>query len=181
LLRPTPHSTLHSSSFTTPHTTMIYTLSLHDALPIYISFEEIIKDAPNRKETRVVSGKSLVFKPEGNPRGVTDSAKSGFDNAHLIGDRFGGSGYNQALNIYPSSPDYNRKDMLGIENAIAEKVKGTSGYDKTVTAIIESETTSNLEKKLREEFSHDNKTAVEGMKNKADTEITKTLRTEIAK
>src|SRR5690606_40521460 len=84
LLRPTPHSTLHSSSFTTPHTTMIYTLSLHDALPIYISFEEIIKDAPNRKETRVVSGKSLVFKPEGNPRGVTDSAKSGFDNAHLI-------------------------------------------------------------------------------------------------
>jgi|GEM_PF-706933 len=167
--------------YTAEYTTKTYDGKAGPSYSVDISFEEIIKDAPNRKETRVVSGKSLVFKPEGNPRGVTDSAKSGFDNAHLIGDRFGGSGYNQALNIYPSSPDYNRKDMLGIENAIAEKVKGTSGYDKTVTAIIESETTSNLEKKLREEFSHDNKTAVEGMKNKADTEITKTLRTEIAK
>ena len=125
---------------------------------IEISYGEIEKGSDDVKEDRNVLGDNLVFKPEGNPRGTTDSAGDGFDNAHLIGDRFGGSGKNAALNIYPSSPDYNRKAMLGVENKMAAIFSNSSisSYDLNVSATIKHEKGNNLNKLLVEEFGKDN-------------------------
>lgn len=125
---------------------------------IEISYGEVAKGSNDFKENRSVFGDNLVFKPEGNPRGTTDSAANGFDNAHLIGDRFGGSGKNAALNIYPSSPDYNRKAMLGVENKMAAVFSdpSVSTFDLNVSATIKHEKGDNLNQLLEKEFAKDN-------------------------
>ena len=165
-----------------------YTTKTYDGKPgpfyeVDVSFTDVTKKTKNRKESRKVTGKSLVFKPEGNPRGSTDSAKYGFDNAHLIGDRFGGTGFNQALNIYPSSPSYNRVDMLGKENLAAAEVSKVSSYNMEVSVVISMETVSQLQTILHEEFLKDNKgknIGADKLKNKADDQINKELRSAIA-
>ena len=110
--------------------------------------------------------------------GKTDSATGGFDNAHLIGDRFGGSGKNAALNIYPSSPNYNRKVMLEKESKLAEKVKegGKETFDMTVTARIKEENKkgNNLKDLLSKEFKKDNPGA-ESSSAKVEKEMSKDL------
>lgn len=127
---------------------------------IEISFDEVLEKNKDNIQNRVVRATNLVFKPEGNPRGVTDSATGGFDNAHIIGDRFGGSGKNRALNIYPSSPEYNRSTefMLGVENEMAKVFKNKDKFDLTVTARIKEEKTQggNLTDLLIDEFETDN-------------------------
>ena len=109
------------NSYVATYTTKPFDGVIRDEQPpsfeITISFDKVVEENPNSTETRNVKGENLTFKPEGNPRGTTDSAGNGFDNAHLIGDRFGGSGRNAALNIYPSSPGYNRRAMLGVEKS----------------------------------------------------------------
>lgn len=47
----------------------------------------------------------------------------GFDAAHLIADRFGGSGYVAGLNLVATSEHYNRKLMAGAEREIADAVE----------------------------------------------------------
>ncbi|MDX8553691.1 DUF4157 domain-containing protein [Tenacibaculum sp. 1B UA] len=125
---------------------------------IEISYGEVAEGSNEVVESRSVFGDNLVFKPEGNPRGTTDSASNGFDNAHLIGDRFGGSGKNSALNIYPSSPDYNRKAMLGVENKMAAIFSNPSisSFDLNVSANIKHEKGNNLNQLLEQEFAEDN-------------------------
>ena len=125
---------------------------------IEISYGEVAEKSNDVVENRIVFGDNLVFKPEGNPRGTTDSASNGFDNAHLIGDRFGGSGKNSALNIYPSSPDYNRKAMLGVENKMASIFSNPSisSFDLNVSANIKHEKGNNLNQLLEQEFTEDN-------------------------
>ncbi|SDL82617.1 eCIS core domain-containing protein [Kriegella aquimaris] len=147
--------------YTATYTTKPFDGVIRDEKPpsfeIKISFNEVLNDNPNSTETRNVKGDNLTFKPEGNPRGATDSAGNGFDNAHLIGDRFGGSGRNAALNIYPSSPRYNRRAMLGVENQMAAIFsKGAKSYDLTVNATIQHEKDNNLKTILAEEFDEDN-------------------------
>ncbi|QCX00968.1 DUF4157 domain-containing protein [Aggregatimonas sangjinii] len=149
---------------------------------IEISFAEVLNKNEDNIEQRIVAAENLVFKPEGNPRGVTDSAGGGFDNAHLIGDRFGGSGKNKALNIYPSSPNYNRKLMLGVEDRMAAVFSSIDKFNLTVTAQIKEEkkTGNNLKNLLLTEFEKDNANATES-DQEVQKELSSRLQTEINK
>ena len=149
---------------------------------IQISFAEVLNSNADNIENRVVAGTNLVFKPEGNPRGVTDSAGGGFDNAHLIGDRFGGSGKNKALNIYPSSPEYNRKLMLGVEDQMAAVFSQKDKFNLTVSAQIKEEKKegNNLKNLLRTEFEKDNSNATQS-DEQVKKELSARLQTEINK
>ena len=152
---------------------------------IDISFKGVLEKNPNNIETRKVYGKDLVFKPEGNPRGVTDSASGGFHNAHLIGDRFGGSGKTKALNVHPSSPKYNTETMGNVEDKMAKVFSGKDKFDLTVTAQIKEEKSegNNLKNLLKSEFEKDNANTTESdqeiqkeLSGKLQTEINKDLK-----
>lgn len=136
---------------------------------IEISYEEVAGDIKDKRQIRKVEGKNLSNKKSGIGRGKTDSA-SVFDNAHIIGDQFGGSGKNSALNIHPSSPNYNRKDMLNVENQMAAHFKKSDeNYNLTATATLTDDdaTPQNLKKMLETEFKKDNPKTVKFVKNKA--------------
>ncbi|MCH7399176.1 hypothetical protein MM236_14320 [Belliella sp. DSM 107340] len=126
---------------------------------VKVRFDEISKEVPTQIQNRIVEGKDLRFKENGIPRGATDSAGGGFDNAHLVGDRFGGSGRNAALNIYPSSPKYNRQIMLSKENLMALRLPRNMPYNLKISAYIEERNfirASNLQKLLTEKFDSQN-------------------------
>ncbi|MGY6521116.1 MAG: DNA/RNA non-specific endonuclease [Mongoliitalea sp.] len=146
-----------------------------------ISFSKLSQELPYQEQERKVEGRDLVFKPEGNPRGQTDAAKNGFHNAHLIGDRFGGSGRNSALNIYPSSPTYNVVDMLQVENEMAGIFSKVQKYNLTVKATIREVKASNLELFLRKEFEKEpvaknDPEAKKTLMEKMQTEINKDIK-----
>lgn len=101
-----------------------------------IKFDEIEKGHGDYNENRKVVGKDMLKKPRGRGRGKHDSAGNGFDNAHLIGDRFGGTGYNQSFNIYPSSPNYNQKTMADVEDDLFPKIFDNTEFKMTVDATI---------------------------------------------
>ncbi len=101
-----------------------------------IKYDQIEANAKDQNETRSVTGENMTSKPGGMQRGKTDPAGAGFDNAHLIGDQFGGSGYNQGLNIYPSSVQYNRETMLSKENGLARELTPGTPFKMTVSAQI---------------------------------------------
>ncbi|REH46387.1 DNA/RNA non-specific endonuclease [Tenacibaculum gallaicum] len=131
---------------------------------IQISFEEAVEGVSNKKEKRVVEGHNLSNKAQGVGRGAWDSASDGFHNAHIIGDQFGGSGKNAALNIHPSSPEYNTGDMASVENTIAAFFRGNSqNYDLKVTAELtdDKETGTDLRRILDEQFEGDSQTVIE--------------------
>ena len=86
-------------------------------------------------ELRRVEGSGMYKKPSGRSRGSWDSATNGFHNAHLIGDQFGGSGYNESLNIHPSSPEYNTGDMLNVETILISRID-ENPFTMTVEARI---------------------------------------------
>ncbi|WP_299135896.1 DNA/RNA non-specific endonuclease [uncultured Tenacibaculum sp.] len=124
---------------------------------VEISYDQVEKGIPNKVQTRKVHGQNLSSKPSGIGRGKTDSA-SVFHNAHIIGDQFGGSGRNSSLNIHPSSPDYNTKDMLNVENQMAAHFKKSKQkYDLTATAKITDDQNSpdKLKNLLAQEFDKD--------------------------
>ncbi|MBT8183686.1 MAG: DNA/RNA non-specific endonuclease, partial [Eudoraea sp.] len=145
---------------------------------IDISFKKAAEASEDKLQTRTLVAENLVFKPEGKPRGVTDSAKRGFHNAHLIGDRFGGSGKNQALNIYPSTPKYNTVEMDQVEDKMAAKFKNKDQFNLTVKAEIKEEKGqgANLKSLLDSEFKKDNPESTS-----EDNELQKELSTELQK
>jgi hypothetical protein len=147
-----------NGTYTANYTTKTYDGNVGPTFKIEISFSKVLEGNKDVTQSRTVAAQNLVFKPEGNPRGVTDSAIGGFDNAHIIGDRFGGSGKNQSLNIYPSSPNYNRKVMLNVENAMAAVFSRKDKFNLTVSAQIkeENKSGSNLKGLLENEFKTDN-------------------------
>ncbi|KAA1248048.1 hypothetical protein [Aquimarina sp. RZ0] len=176
-----------------------YKTKTHDGqagpdLEVAMSFTEALEGIPNKVQKRTVKAEGLKFKPEGNVRGQTDSAVSGFHNAHLIGDRFGGSGRNEALNIYPSSEKYNvgQSFMLGKEDKMAEFLAPLGEdhrYKMNVTAHIDEEiqNAKNLEALLKKEFGKDTRADkdIKLLDNKliddAEQRLTKALRSEISK
>ena len=171
-----------SGIYTAAYTTKTYDGKAGPTFTVDISFKEVRKKNKDISETRNVTGSDLVFKPEGKPRGEHDSAKGGFHNAHLIGDRFGGPGKNHALNIYPSSPKYNTETMAEIENMMAKKVSSEEKYTMNVNAEISKEETgsSNLSNFLKQEFKKDNKGA-EQSSNTVKEALVKKLQKEINK
>ncbi len=61
-------------------------------------------------------------------RAINDSAGKGFENAHIIGDQFGGSGLNESLNIKPSSVFYNQTTMKNVEKSLADSIKNSDSH-----------------------------------------------------
>ncbi|MFT7900839.1 DNA/RNA non-specific endonuclease [Tenacibaculum ascidiaceicola] len=154
---------------------------------IEITYNEVEKGVPNKTQVRKVKGKNLSSKPSGIGRGKTDSA-SVFHNAHIIGDQFGGSGRNSSLNIHPSSPAYNTKDMLNVENQMAAHFKKSGQkYDLTATAKLtdDNNTPGNLKKLLNDEFKKDNSANIKFVKDaedkKAKDKLIATLQSSINK
>lgn len=154
-----------------------------------ISFDNAANAVPDATETREVLGQELIVKPERysdgvkigrgktNPGAKLDG-KLGFDNAHIIGDQFGGSGINKGFNIHPSSIFYNRNEMAGVENRLAGKLKSEAlerkaaeeqyninhdfKYQLEVTAGLKDDDESNMKTHLKkyletEIFNADNK------------------------
>ncbi|TCP24048.1 DNA/RNA non-specific endonuclease [Tenacibaculum skagerrakense] len=131
---------------------------------IQISFEEAVQGVSNKKERRVVEGENLSNKAKGAGRGAWDSASHGFHNAHIIGDQFGGSGKNAALNIHPSSPDYNTEDMANVENTIASFFRQSDqNYNMKVTAELtdDDHTKTDLRNILDQQFEGDSQQVID--------------------
>ncbi|CAM1345292.1 DNA/RNA non-specific endonuclease [Tenacibaculum amylolyticum] len=157
---------------------------------INISFEEAVEGISDKTETRSVKGFNLSSKPDGVGRGKWDGGAAGkdktpgFDNAHIIGDQFGGSGINAAMNIYPSSPNYNQKEMLHVENKLASffKTRGTN-FNMNVTAKIKDD--ANVKNQLKgildREFPKDNKGKEKQADKKIVTKAKSTLTKELQK
>ncbi|WP_440068133.1 hypothetical protein [Tenacibaculum discolor] len=154
---------------------------------INITFDEAIKGISDKVQTRKVKGFNLSSKPDGIGRGKWDGGSAGkdgtpgFDNAHIIGDQFGGSGVNSAMNIYPSSPMYNQKEMAHVENKLASFFKSRrTNFNMEVTAKIKDDANVNNQLKgvLDTEFGKDNKgkkKVDEKIKTKAKSTLTKAL------
>ena len=152
---------------------------------VEIKFDQIEKGIPDKVENRTVKGEQMRKKPAGMGRGRTDSAGGGFDNAHLVGDRFGGSGYNQALNIYPSSENYNRVTMLNKEDALFNGLSSNIEFTMEVSAKINhvagkraGGADSHLKALLDKEFKKD--TGGEKADEQVQIGMNKELRKEIA-
>ena len=124
---------------------------------INISHAGVLAANEDENITRHVSGRNLKLKATGGARGVTDSATGGFHNAHLIADRFGGSGSNSAENIHPSTPRYNTKEMKSKEDAIARILESGSkdqnnfNLDVSANIVKEKSTSAGLLAALNEE------------------------------
>ncbi len=154
---------------------------------IDITYDEALAFSPDETETRVVSGSNLELKETGGARGKTDSAQGGFHNAHLIADRFGGSGRNSSMNIYPSSPNYNTSSMKGKEDSIASilsnsKTKNNqNNFSLKVTATIKGETAnrSALQQMINEEALRDNSLEVKNINNNMAADLTALVRKDI--
>ncbi|WGH74150.1 DUF4157 domain-containing protein [Tenacibaculum tangerinum] len=150
---------------------------------IKIRFDDILddlKDVP--VESREVTGLNLVSKPGKTGRGRHDSAAtgSGFDNAHIIGDQFGGSGYNHSLNIHPSSPEYNKKEMGDVEEEMARVfARKQQNYNLTAKAYLKDDTedVKPLQKILKEEYKKDNQQdkSKEKLANQAQEKLVSSL------
>lgn len=84
----------------------------------YEQIDEMSNDRVYSIDSNLKSGHLATGK-----RGKNDSANAYFDNAHIIGDQFGGSGYNESFNIKPSSQNYNRIIMKNVEDKIAGIIK----------------------------------------------------------
>ncbi|WOD42847.1 eCIS core domain-containing protein [Hwangdonia lutea] len=126
---------------------------------IELSFDAVVDDLPDATQVRKVKGEGLSSKTKDVGRGKWDSAVGGFDNAHIIGDQFGGSGKNFGMNIHPSSPGYNREKMASVENKMASEFKTKGGqYDLEATAYLKDDidSDSNLKRLLVKEFKKDN-------------------------
>lgn len=148
---------------------------------IDISYEKAISKNEDKTETRTVTGSNLKLKTSGGARGRTDSAQQGFHNAHLIADRFGGSGRNRDLNIYPSSPKYNVKNMKDKEDAIAERLNETTRFDLNVTSTIRGEKadSSALKTAINEEAKNDNSLQVQKINEAMSNDLVALVRKDI--
>ncbi|HBT09689.1 MAG TPA: hypothetical protein DEB18_09430 [Leeuwenhoekiella sp.] len=154
---------------------------------IDITYAQALEGSPDEIETRQVKGERLKLKPTGGSRGKTDSAQAGFHNAHLIADRFGGSGKNSAMNIYPSSPLYNTKDMKGKEDTIANLLSNpssthsTANFDMSVKATIRGEKAnrSALQAMINEEAKKDNELQVTNINRDMANDLTTLVRNDI--
>ena len=165
---------------------------------ISLDFDSMVKKVPDATEERTILGKDLSLKEKGGVRGFNDSVVGGkggnesipgFDNAHLVGDQFGGSGYNEGLNIYPSSSTYNKKEMKGVEDKMATflrnnnvnffnmrvgaSLKDDTKVAQTVEQIVEKAT----RKEMKEELGKIEKTAIDEQgKQEMQKTIISTLR-----
>lgn len=96
-----------------------------------------------RKITQKVTGENLVLKDPGS-RGVTHTVyKEAYVNqplklnsAHIIADRFMGSGYKQGLNLIATSDEFNKQDMARSEDRIANKVLEVQNKKENENKIV---------------------------------------------
>jgi hypothetical protein len=154
---------------------------------VSISYDEVTGKGSGYTENRVVTGRDMIRKPGGFGRGAWDSAGGGFDNAHLIGDQFGGSGYNQSMNIYPSSPNYNRKVMLDEERELFNKLEPSVPFRMNVNAAIFHRVKRNDEGKIIFETSNNLKEQLNRLSSQAgetdepDTEYSSRMQNQLTR
>lgn len=159
---------------------------------ITVDYNKIDDQISDIEETRTVEGKKLVTKPEFYSDGVTgvgrakfNSGNAFFDNAHFVGDRFGGSGYNNDLNIYPSSGFYNKREMASKEEKIAQKVKdkNVTNYDLKVTGVLRDDDDSTMGHQLRSilEKAFKKEQATDGISDPQDQQKISELREKMQK
>ncbi|RMA58861.1 eCIS core domain-containing protein [Ulvibacter antarcticus] len=153
---------------------------------INISYDKALSSNEDITETRVVEGSSLKLKNAGGARGKTDSAHQGFHNAHLIADRFGGSGKNKDQNIYPSSPDYNTSKMKKKEDDIAKNLQdktenNQSNFELEITSKIKGEKadSSSLKAAINEEAKKDNTIQVQEINDQMSNDLIALVRKDI--
>lgn len=153
---------------------------------INISHAGVLRANENARQTRHVSGSNLKLKNTGGARGRTDSATAGFHNAHLIADRFGGSGSNTAMNIHPSSPSYNTRAMKGKEDLIARVLQDNPDHDQgdftlDVSAeLVEEKTTSQgLIDAINEEAQKDNTEHVSSIEEALERDLLSLVRPDL--
>ncbi len=151
---------------------------------INISYSDVLAENENQMETREISGTKLKLKNTGGARGRTNSAQQGFHNAHLIADRFGGSGQNRDLNIYPSSPSYNTSTMKGKEDSIASRlstIEDPNEFALSVTARIKGEkaNSSALLEAINEEAERDNTLVVQEINTEMAEDLVALVRRDI--
>ncbi|WP_028887235.1 phage tail protein [Tenacibaculum ovolyticum] len=163
---------------------------------IDVKYDELASKFYN-EEVRTVKGSSLKVKHDSvKGRGVWDSGKNGFHNAHILADQLGGAGKNYAANINESSPEYNTRDMKGVEDKVAAYYKQRNKnrnddlpFNITVSATLRDEKIKKniLTNLLEKEFKKDNNNVkvksggVKEIKAKAEDEMVRTLQTEITK
>lgn len=147
---------------------------------VSLSFDNVLEKLGNKLRRQKIQGENLGLSQFAG-RGTWDSANRGFHNAHLIGDRFGGTGQNEGLNIHPSSPNYNVSTMKNIEDSIAklDQVKNNR-FKMEVDAVIKEEKTSELRALLQKEVKEDepknfirntDKTAINDQENRAIAQL----------
>lgn len=112
--------------------------------------KEIQKLPGNQLRYDTVSGQSFVVDTSGGlptkvvgsnltqfiGRGVTQDSpyyvkNQDFNRAHVIANRFGGSGYRSAQNLVTTSKQYNQVEMAGAENRIAKHIDAAAGVAET--------------------------------------------------
>ena len=109
---------------------------------VILNYNNVAEKVPDATFSQTSIGKELIVKPEefgegdGDKkgfkvgRGATDSSGyKGFDNAHLVGDRFGGSGLNKSGNVLPSSSFYNKQIMARVEEKLSDGIKKIADGD----------------------------------------------------
>jgi hypothetical protein len=87
--------------------------------------------------TKQVIGKRLKLKSDVGLQGRRGKLESpdafavgmGMDRAHVIADRFLGSGYRDSFNIVPTSPQYNQVEMKKIEDKIAQDIRARKAHE----------------------------------------------------
>ncbi len=93
---------------------------------VIITYDDVEKETNDKTYSQDVHLTGGHFAP--GKRAVNDSAGKGFENAHIIGDQFGGSGLNESLNIKPSSVFYNQQTMKNVEKNLADAIKNSSTH-----------------------------------------------------
>ncbi|MFI0898521.1 hypothetical protein ACH4SE_18985, partial [Streptomyces sp. NPDC020983] len=83
----------------------------------------VVEKGKDRSESLTVTGYDLNLKPSGAPRGITQTP-AGFvegeemNRAHGVADMFGGSGFQEGLNLVSTSDHYNKQIQGAAERSI---------------------------------------------------------------
>ncbi|QHY98721.1 hypothetical protein SSPS47_26800 [Streptomyces sp. S4.7] len=124
-----------SISFTDNGTMRITTYTTVDGKSFIVTETD-----PQRSATLEVTGTDLRLKTGGGPRGVTRDSPGfitgrNLNRAHVIGDMFGGSGYQEARNLVTTSKEYNQIEMSRAERVIAADVVAFAGSRQTAGEV----------------------------------------------
>lgn len=132
---------------------------------------EFTVDINQSNETKVVSGRNLSLKRVSG-RGVTQDSHGfitgvNLNRAHLIADRFLGSGYTNGENLITTSSQYNQRDMADAENNIegrvpSKNIENADNFDLTVSVQLGNLSQSSVQNAIEESIPAAERDAIMG-------------------